>query len=122
MLFLESVHTGRRFPNKTFVSVNKCFTQQPKWRILKPVFVLPANILFQSLQLNKWVGFKWPASENKGRTILRKLQLSRNLAAVKSVSLDIWGSNWYHLLSSALSVSQSERSSVWVKALNFLFF
>ena len=86
------------------------------------MFVLPANILFQSLQLNKWVGFKWPASENKGRTILRKLQLSRNLAAAKSVSLDVWGSNWYHLLSSVLSVSQSERSSVWVKALNCLFF
>lgn len=59
MCFLESDHTNRSFPNKTFVSVNRYFTQSLKWRILKPVFVLPANILFQSLQFNKWGRLKW---------------------------------------------------------------
>ena len=72
--FLESVHTGKHFPNKTFVSVNKCFIQKPKWRILKPAFVLPAYILFQSLQLNKWVRFKRLPSKSKCRTIFRKLR------------------------------------------------
>lgn len=57
--FLESDYRSRGFPNETFVSVNRYFTQPLKCRILKPVFVWPANILSQSLQLNKWGRFKW---------------------------------------------------------------
>lgn len=57
--FLESDYRSRGFPNETFVSVNRYFTQPLKSRILKPVFVWPANILSQSLQLNKWGRFKW---------------------------------------------------------------
>lgn len=39
LCFYESDYRSRGFPNETFVSVNRYFTQPLKCRILKPVFV-----------------------------------------------------------------------------------